>query len=419
MFDKERRNTLKQFKFTLVIMAAFLITLGLSATADAYHDGGVATCGGCHSMHSAATPATASQSFLLKGVDFSSTCLNCHEGSAGSYHISTADAAMPEGSAPVQRTPGGDFGWLKKTYSWTGRSGTSYEYGETHGHNIVAATYGYTADSRRATSPGGTFPANELGCTSCHDPHGKRRRLSTGNIASTGAPIIDHGSYSNDPVPVAGEAVGVYRLLRGTAYGSDANFTGNPAAVTPSSYNRTEATTQTRVVYGSYEAAGSGYVKWGTWCATCHGDMHSGGGNYVHPTDQNLGATIADIYGDYVKTGDMTGDGTQAYLTLVPFMNNGGDFATLAALASTDNSTLGGPASTDQVSCLSCHRAHASGWPNMLRWDGETEFVTEGGSWPTARGRTEAETQAAYYDRPASTFATYQRPLCNKCHAQD
>jgi hypothetical protein len=33
--------------------------------------------------------------------------------------------------------------------------------------------------------------------------------------------------------------------------------------------------------------------------------------------------------------------------------------------------------------------------------------------------RTAAEIQAAYYDRPATKFATYQRVYCNKCHAKD
>jgi hypothetical protein len=59
----------------------------------------------------------------------------------------------------------------------------------------------------------------------------------------------------------------------------------------------------------------------------------------------------------------------------------------------------------------------------------EGEFITYNGQWPGtdttptvlqfARGRLGAETQAAYYDRPATVFASYQRVLCNKCHAKD
>jgi hypothetical protein len=85
------------------------------------------------------------------------------------------------------------------------------------------------------------------------------------------------------------------------------------------------------------------------------------------------------------------------------------------------------------VMCLSCHRAHASGFVEMLRFDQGYEFTTKGGQYTGSdnplvtgsrapqqhRGRTNAEWQAAYYDRPASKFATYQRVLCNKCHAKD
>jgi hypothetical protein len=77
--------------------------------------------------------------------------------------------------------------------------------------------------------------------------------------------------------------------------------------------------------------------------------------------------------------------------------------------------------------CLSCHRAHASGWPEALRWNMEGEFMIYQGLYPGtdnaansyARGRLALETQAAYYDRPVTAFATYQRVLCNKCHAKD
>ena len=58
-------------------------------TPQAFHSGGVAECGGCHSMHS----PEAGGSFLLIGTDQSSTCLTCHEhaGDTGprSYHVST------------------------------------------------------------------------------------------------------------------------------------------------------------------------------------------------------------------------------------------------------------------------------------------------------------------------------------------
>jgi len=108
-----------------------------------------------------------------------------------------------------------------------------------------------------------------------------------------------------------------------------------------------------------------------------------------------------------VKTGDMTGNSNSSFLSLVPFATNSGDFATLAALANNNNSVLTGPSSSDKVVCLSCHRAHASGWMYGFRWNAEATYIVENGAWPAAAGRTSAETQKAYYDRPASKFATY------------
>jgi predicted CXXCH cytochrome family protein len=409
---------MKGLKLSLMVLMATILALGLSGMAYAFHSGGVAECGGCHSMHSPAATGT----FLLVGADQSSACLSCHEhaGDTGpsSYHVSSAAADMPAGTAPLQRTPGGDFGWLKKTYTFVVRGTTNTEEGATHGHNIIAVDKGYTVDSTNATAPGGSFPSAQLGCQSCHDPHGQYRRLSDNTVSKTGAPIIGAGSYDNSAVPAAGQAVGVYRLLAGAGYTKGGvTFNGVPAAKVPSTYNRTEASTQTRVAYGV--ATSGGHVTWSNWCSTCHPGMHSTG-NYVHPVDRDLGSEMATVYAQYVKTGEMTGTLPTSFTSLVPFATNSGDYAALAALAKNDNSQLGGPAPSDQVTCMSCHRAHATGFPDMLRWNMENEFITVNGVYQTQqRGRATLESAAGYYDRPATVFATYQRVLCNKCHAKD
>lgn len=427
---------MKAAKTTLIVLAAALLVLGSGTSAYAFHSGGAAECTGCHTMHS----APAAGSFLLQGTDQSSACLNCHQhaGDTGptSFHISTAEADMPAGSAPKQRTPGGDFGWLKKNYTFVVRGTTTNENGQTHGHNIVAADYGYVVDSDNPTAPGGgtnAFPSDKLACTSCHDPHGKYRRLADGTIAKTGAAIIASGSYSSSPLPATGQAVGAYRLLAGLGYdrGDGNTFTKDPpSAVAPSTYNQTEATNQVRVAYGKGMSL---------WCAQCHPDMHTTSapaGVLVHPVDQNLGSTIKGIYDSYRSSGNMTGTNADSFLSLAPFEENSTDYATLKLHASNTNAYLVGPGSTSQVSCLSCHRAHATGWTEMLRWNMEGEFITyvldtsaTTAAWPGtdttpskpqfARGRTSTEVAAAYYDRPVTTFGAYQRVLCNKCHAQD
>lgn len=410
----------------------WFIVLAIAAAAvgfDAYafHSGGVAECEGCHSMHSPKPGGTS----LLIGVDQSSTCLTCHaaaDTSPRSYHIMTYPTPAA-GVAPVERTPGGDFAWIKKDYTFTVRGTPNTELGQTHGHNIIAADYGYTVDTDYTTSPGGTFPSSQLGCQSCHDPHGKGRRLSDGTIATTGAPIIGSGSYDNSATPAAGQAVGVYRLLWTAGDHEGVTFSQVPPAVVPSSYNRTESSTQTRVAYGHKTGE-----TWGLWCSSCHEEMHSDG-NYVHPIDENLGDTISGFYNAYVSSGIMTGSASTSYLSLVPFAENTGDYTVLKSHAKSDNSYLNGPASEDRVMCLSCHRAHASGFVDGLRWNYSWEFITyvDGSGnpvWPGTdnqpaangerhRGRTAAEMAAGYYDRPATLFGAYQRQLCNKCHAQD
>lgn len=416
----------------LTFAAAFALAF---TSAYAFHSGGVAECVGCHSMHSPA----AGGDFLLKGITQSSTCLGCHEHAGdtrpSSYHISTPDVDLGVGISPIQRTPGGDFGWLHKTYGpWVEDGVDTYEHGSEHGHNIIAPDKGYNVDPDNATAPGGSFPSAQLQCNSCHDPHGQFRRLQSGTIAKTGAPIKTSGSYNGaGNEPTATEAVGVYRLLAGAGYTKDGvTFLGVPAAKVPSTYNQGEATSQIRVAYGN--ATTGGHQSWGNWCGTCHPAMHSSG-NYVHPTDQGLGSTIGGAtgyYSLYVKSGDMTGSSATAFSSLVPFVTNSAVYTELAALAS-NQPTSAGPGSTDQVSCLSCHRAHASAFPWGLRWQMEYEFMTVNSKYMGTdntdvtgsrapiqnRGRLMAENQAGYYDRAPTRFATWQRVLCNKCHAKD
>ena len=428
------------------IAFALVVALGFGR-AQAFHSGGVAECEGCHSMHS---PAPGGYSLLI-GTDASSTCLSCHEVAGAltpsSYHISTASVDMPAAtSTPINRTPGGDFGWLKKTYTWTGGG---LEKGDHHGHNIVAVDKGYAADADNSIAPGGTYSANQLSCISCHDPHGQARRAGTDAapiflrpaIGTNVGAIQASGSYTNSPAPTAADPVGIYRILAAPGYtrASGVTWGGWPVAIAPATYNRTEAVSDTRVSYG-----GTGTNSWGDWCGSCHPGMHQdgGAGAYVHPTEKALGA-IADLYNAYVKSGDLTGSAANSFSSLTPFAINTTDFAALKLSVA----NMAGPGTADRVTCMSCHRAHATAFPDMLRWQPVGEFITRfpaaatagatmpqgapcyasmdctgtAGRGPTqANGRTvQGEYIAAYYDRPVSKFANSQRVLCNKCHAKD
>lgn len=441
----------------LVGVAVVLAAVGINAFA--FHSGGVAECEGCHSIHE----ALSGDGNLLIASDPSSTCLVCHDNvtdtAPTSYHISTSDANYP-GKMPVQMTPGGDFGWLLVDFSYTASGTTYFEYGETRGHNVLAADFGYDVDIDPPLAPGGSFDASALGCQSCHDPHGKARQLYNGGAGGFGAtgsgePIYSSGSYG--AVPKAntygglgqdqqgaptGLAVGIYRLLwSGASPGRPPGTTFNsyPVAVVPSTYNRAESATQTRAAYGGGGTANS----WGNWCGACHAGLNiEGGDNAHHPTGVDLGfgavgnpvGSEGSNYNAYVSSGILSGDGTRAYNSLVPFAEGTTSLSVLGAHARNDDSFLNGPSAGAQVMCLSCHRAHASGFAHMLRWDYGYEFLTKGGQYIGSdnpqvtggraplqhRGRTNAMWTTAYYGRVAADwFGPYDRMLCNKCHAQD
>jgi formate-dependent nitrite reductase cytochrome c552 subunit len=134
---------------------------------------------------------------------------------------------------------------------------------------------------------------------------------------------------------------------------------------------------------------------WSDWCANCHGFYHDEGGNiFEHPVAGTLSGVEAATYNQY--DGDANPSGglyATAYLTEVPLQD--------PSLTST---STGGATSSSQISCMTCHRAHATSAPYALRWDpnvlalGDDGVVS--GSWPI----------------PNPYFASSQRSLCVKCH---
>lgn len=355
---------MKTVRFSLLAMAAVLFALGLSPAALAFHDGGVAHCDGCHTMHNSQdgdqitdTPGD----FLLRGQDPSSTCLNCHS-SYGQF-----SGGNGYGS-------GGDYYWLTKTFQWSAHGSTRESTGDSHGHNIIAMGYGLENDDAQLglTPPGamGPLPA-QLACTSCHDPHGKQ-----------GNPLLLYG---------VGDTRG------GKTFISAAPVIESPGRRTASS---------TPVSDTEHSAFGSGMSD---WCANCHNDFVTA--DKMHPVDQGLGSTLAANYNKYVSTDviDPT-NGPNSYWEHVPFETN-------EAQDALDINRTAGPTSDSKVMCLSCHRAHASAFPDIGRWYFPATFIVEE-SHPliTDINATQADVDNKYYGK---VWTDEQRSLCNKCHIND
>jgi hypothetical protein len=156
-------------------------------------------------------------------------------------------------------------------------------------------------------------------------------------------------------------------------------------------------------------------------------------GSFEHPSDETLDSEIVNNYNTYVGTGDLSGSFATSYDSLVPFQtNNSTNYTSLSTQANSDGSVTTGPSTSDRVFCLTCHRAHASGWKFITRWDNETELIIVDGEWPGtdagsplasdpkwAKGRRQAERARAYNDTRATDYAIDQRVLCEKCHGID
>ena len=429
-------------------MVISLLVVPASHGAVLFHSGGTGNCDGCHGKSDTLQDPNETTDgevpgktgAMLKGSDPSSTCLLCHEGAgtaaAGEqHHVSTRGSVLTSGIPPQQMTPGGDFAWLKKQYRWLateqGVGGTeATSPGARHGHNVVAADFAYSPDRDHAQAPGGVYPVAALSCISCHDPHGKYKRFEDGSIGTAGVDVAGSGSYADSADPAQGRPVGVYRMLAGRGYQPKdlpglPPFTADPpAAVAPALYNRGEAAGDTRVAYGSGMSE---------WCRNCHPGIHGEGGTLGHPSgnEAKLPGYIIANYNAYIATGNFNGTAAGSATSLVPFEMGTADYASLKRVAGSPASHAQGPDSSQgapNVMCLTCHRAHASGWDSMTRWNTGATFIVENGRYPgidnsgsidSAQGRTSMETRRSYYDRRESSFALYQRSLCNKCHVQD
>jgi hypothetical protein len=450
-----------------------IVTGTMDVNGLAFHSGGVAACDGCHVMHNAnngvakstngraGEPAWSNHTnaYLLQGSDQSSTCLICHgtmqakAGNANQFVVADLDPSR----LPNYRSPGGDFGWTRQDFG--AATGGVASMGVSHGHNVAAKDFGWDVDGRfpGGVAPGGSFVnvgGNDLAkfaCSSCHDPHGRYRMQVTGGIGSGTVtngiqfygpfqggqqgelPIAVSGSYGD--APTANYAVGAYRLLAGKNYApvSKPQFpfpNDPPVAVAPRDYNESEATTEVRVQYATGMSE---------WCKNCHSEIHSEGyvsgwGGQRHPAASTamLKQPQYVIYNTYVSSG-VYGSTAANYTSLVPFEQ--GNTLTLSTLqgqlatAAASNIAADG---SKNVMCLSCHRAHASAFDSMVRWDQNATFLTDSSQFTsglTTRGWQ--ATQAGVYDRtvgPATgagaangttILGYYQRSFCNKCHGKD
>ena len=367
---------------------AFMLVVSLAGSVRAegtFHSGGVGSCGGCHVSHE--EPGVPTGPHLLRGATPTDTCLACHATADGN---SWGTGLL----APGPLYGGGAFIFLTEENLNDGAGGSdpaNWIGGNHAGHNVVSPLRGVSADPDHPVSPGGVYPSANLTCTSCHDPHdqaGNFRML----YANNSPPSMSMGyEFLFDAPPI--DAVGI-------------DVAGAPES--PSNHS-------------AYRSGVS------VWCETCHDRPHQGGGGggggptstgtsgtgditnigsaapgggstgFQHRTDGNISNTRRAQYDTYDGTGfESSADPNLSYIPEVAL-----EFPSATV-------SFTGPTPQDaQLSCFSCHRAHASSAPKALRWDQEiATWAEEGvlsGSYPIPNP----------YD---TTAGNAQRPLCDKCH---
>lgn len=323
-----------------------------------FHSGGVGSCGGCHVSHREGVPASGP---LLADGNPTDLCLRCHETDNGNSW--GGSVTLP---GPIYG--GGPFVFLTEDNLNDGPGGNdpgNQILGHQAGHNVISARKGTTRDPVFDQSPGGNYPSDNLHCTSCHDPHGRGAN---------------------------------YRLLYGTDH-PDAVVNGRTFT-----YSRAAPDASGIPLHGppesdsNHNAYRAGLSE---WCGNCHGDYHEqvGTAGFEHPTDMPLGGVEGTSYNSYRGGGFFDGDGSAAYLALVPIEWPASTF-----------DARGPVVSGSRVTCLSCHRAHASSAPRSGRWDFYIDdWADEGvrsGSWPIPN--------------PFPGIADQdQGQLCEKCHGPD
>ncbi|MBD3162073.1 MAG: hypothetical protein GF346_07235 [Candidatus Eisenbacteria bacterium] len=335
--------------------ALLVFALLPASVAAAFHDGGSAACSGCHTIHNSEDGLPVDpdhpqgNQWILVAETASDVCLACHAEQFGSVLGSDPLAPPPLKGA-------GNFVFLHEDNLNDGPDGAVDPIpGDAAGHNINAPAYGLSADATHSTSPGGTFRSADLGCTSCHDPHGNDSFRMLNGIG----PVQGGTALFTAPAP-EGEGID---LLVGE---------------------------ESRTEHSAYRSGVS------DWCGNCHGRYHQGPPDpFHHPTDRAFGRRLATQYNFYDGTDDPGGgDPATAYLPEVPFEDSGADV----------HSTQGAE-TTSRLHCLSCHRAHATSAPHAGRWDFNVKLLAEDG------------VVSGSYPIPDPYDSPNQKQLCQKCHS--
>ncbi len=316
---------MKRLLLPIIFLGLFFV-----GTVPAFHGSGL-ICSKCHTMHASedgtlptmpddpsGTPEGPNAHLLYK-ANVTDLCLVCHDGQTG-----TPDVLGTDTNELTERAAG---------YLATVNTNNA------NGHNLGPNKIG-SSSLCTTCHFGGAFDDAKIGCTDCHEPHGR-----------------DPGSTNYR-----------YRNLQwASSPGGEPIITAhvNPSATGVNMYERAN------VGYTAPTVQSSSWREVTNICLDCHHTLsgyyytRDGGTSAGHPirhptTDSERGAWEA-INGHTGSTDPShweTGTGIGFSVDRLPFLVSGaGDYAAATTVAQ-DN----------EVFCLTCHKAHGSTYNSSLRW---------------------------------------------------
>ncbi len=313
-------------------------------------------CSICHTMHNSevgsevAYTLSATGERLLREEPIENLlrtdCLGCHSHSSAQTIVEIGNVVIPivfnlvEPTYPptgstISVLAGGNFHWMMNG-------------GDANGHNLLPIS---DVDLRFPPNqaPGGVARSGE--CANCHGS------LATTQSGCQGCHVAEH--HAEITGVVAGRAEGWFRFLGSVMQNDIAAPKGalpteeGVVGIESPDWEQNPLLDQHNAYQGN-TGPFSNYLESGSIsqkCMGCHGRFHDETISDVvwirHPVDVAI-----------PNSGEFTGMGS--YSPLAPVARPG--------ITETDANFTVVNRGSDQVTCVSCHRAHGSPYPAMMRW---------------------------------------------------
>lgn len=350
--------------FLLVLVVICALTLSSFFISPSVHAKVTGPCANCHTMHNSqggSPMATYGAGQLWEDTDpqpalLRGTCLGCYGQGGASNILSIGGSDIPQ----VYHTDSTDLAGGNFRYIETG--------GDNRGHNVIDLS---NNDDVLSTPPGWNcaYPVKntQLTCAGNYGCHGYRyKNQGTASNIMQGT----HHQNMDGKCDTADDLYNSYRFLLGVkGLENTTDKWQNKSADSHNEYYGAAAPMTDGGCFdchafapGTMNASPASNTISG-FCGTCHDDFHfiyGIGGDASSPFTRHPSDIVLKVSGEYA-----------AYTTYSVEAPVGR--TTVPGLISSD--VIPG---TDVVTCLSCHMAHASNYPDLLRWD--YNAVIAGGS---------------------------------------